>query len=225
MWTDTALEFASSAGIIVIIAAALQTAAYLFSSQITLRFFLLLGTAFYLLYYFVAADDPLWPAIFGTGCIATTSIYGLVRTIADRSRFTISKAHLPVFKHIGEIEPGAFRKLMKHGQFKTFTQDIPMTKTGIIPDNVYFTLSGDVDVVKKDHKFAVGPHNFIGEISIMGGFAATADVYGRAGTTVVVWNRSALMRQMEKDERFRVAVEAVFARDMAVKLSQAVQIG
>lgn len=224
MWAKTALEFANSAGIIVLMAAALQTAAYLFSSQITLRIFLLLGTFLYLLYYFVAADDPLWPAIFGTACIGATSIYGLLRTLADRSTLTIPKAQMPIYKSIGDIEPGAFRTLMKHAEIKTFTARTPLTKLGVVPNQLFFTLSGDVDVAKNSHAFTIGAHKFIGEISIIGNFAATADVYSRDGTQVVVWEREKLLAQMGKNDRFRVAVEALFARDIANKLSRAVQV-
>jgi len=224
MWVVTISEFFSSAGSIVILAAAFQAVAYLFSSQIPLRLFLLAGTFLYLLYYFVAADDPLWPAIFGTGCIGATSIYGFLRALAYRSKLTISKAHLPIYERMSGIEPGAFRKLMKHAQIETFESQTCLTEVEKIPSNVYYTLAGDVEVTKGTKTFSVPAFNFIGEISIIGGFAATATVQAIKGTKAVVWDRKTLMDQMQRDERFRIAVEALFAKDMAFKLARAAHL-
>ncbi len=159
--------------------------AYLFSSQITLRILLLMGTSLYLLYYFVAADQPLWPAIFGTACIGATPIFGLLRAIV------------------------------------TFEQPTEMTRQGQVPTSVFFTLDGDVDVNKADVSFQSPPFSWIGEISIIGGFPASATVRSKPGTKAVVWDRQHLMPKLKRNEKFRIAVEALFARDMAVKLAQA----
>lgn len=224
MWIETVTAAVASVGSIVVIAAGLQTVAYLFSSQLMLRFFLLMGTAAYMLYYFVAADEPLWHAIFGTACIGITSIYGFLRVLADRSTLSIPKAYKPIFDQIGNIEPGAFRKLMKTAHIKTFDAAELLIEKGTVPEHVFFTVEGNVDVSKRAHSFAVGPHNFLGEISIMGGFPATATVHSRAGCTCVIWHRETLLTQMRKNERFRSAVEALFAKDMARKLAEAVQV-
>ncbi len=224
MWVESITEFMSSAGIIVVAAAAMQTVAYVFASQITLRLFLLVGTFLYLLYYFVVADNPLWPAILGTACIGVTSIYGLLRALAHRSTLMISRDHMPIYEKMADIEPGAFRKLMKNAKIVTFVERLPMTEIGVVPDHVYYTLEGDVDVNKSNYDFPIGPFKFIGEISIIGGFGATATVHSRPGSKAVVWDRYELVTHMNKDERFRVAVEALFSKDMAIKLAQAAKV-
>ncbi|AXI47971.1 hypothetical protein C1J03_19380 [Sulfitobacter sp. SK012] len=224
MWVETAADFLTSPGIIVVAAAALQTIAYIFSNQLTLRLFLLLGTSLYLLYYFVAADDPLWPAIFGTACIGTTSIYGFLRTLANRSTFSISKAHLSIYETIGDIEPGAFRQLMKTAEIKTFDGPEILTELGVVPDHVFYVLEGEVDVCKNDYKFTTGPTVFIGEVSIIGGFEATATVHSRAGSKAVVWDRHRLLEAMGKNVHFRIAVESLFSKDMALKLAQSAKM-
>ncbi|MGH1576460.1 hypothetical protein [Planktotalea sp.] len=224
MWVETLTGFIFSTGTIVLAAAAMQTVGYVFSSQITLRIFLLLGTLLYLIYYFVAAEDPLWPAIFGTICIGATSVYGLGRALANRSKWTITKDQLPIFEAMSEIEPGAFRKLMKDAHIKTFDAPTLMTEHGKVPEHVFYTLDGAVDVLKSNMTFSIERFNFIGEISIIGGFGATATVHSRAQTKVVMWDRAKLLAKMQRDERFRIAVEALFSKDMATKLAQAAKI-
>lgn len=223
-WVDDLHSVLWQVGAIVILAAMLQTVAYLFTNQITLRIFLLAGNGFYLLYYFVAADDPLWSAILGTSAIGVASIYGLLRALAHRSVRMIRADHLPIFKQIGDIEPGAFRKLMKSAQIITFDQPTLMTEIGQMPASVFFTLDGDVDVTKNCRRFSSPPFSWIGEISIIGGFAASATVHSKAGTTAVVWDRKRLMNKMQREEKFRIAVEALFSKDMAQKLAQAAKV-
>lgn len=218
------IDFLISPGTVVICAAALQTVAYVFANQITLRLFLLAGTFMYLLYYYIAADDPLWPAIFGTFCIAMTSIFGLTRALLHRSTMIISAEHMPIYEMMEDIEPGPFRKLMKTARIITYDSRQPMTELGVVPDNVYYTLEGDVDVSKSNFHFAVSSFNFIGEISIIGGFAATATVHSRPGTRAVVWDRQMLLAQMQRDEKFRIAVEALFSKDMAIKLAHSAKV-
>jgi hypothetical protein len=196
----------------------------MFAHQIALRVFLLAGTSLYLIYYFVAADDPLWPAIFGTGCIGVTSVYGLLRAIAYRSTLTISKLHFPIFEKMNGMEPGAFRKLMKTAEIVTFEDQTPLTQIGVIPDHVYFIIDGELDVNKSNIDFTMEPNSFVGEISIIGEFAATATVFSRAGSKAVVWNRYRLIEIMDKDDRFRISVEALFSKDMARKLAQAAKV-
>lgn len=190
-----------------------------------LRLFLLIGTCLYLLYYFVAADDPLWHAIFGTACIGVTSIYGFIRAILHRAKWALPKDDVAIYEQMKDIEPGAFRKFMKAGEIKTFDAPIMMTQQGAVPDHVYYTLEGHVDVTKDNVSFVSDQFSFIGEISFIGGFAATATVRARKGTKAIVWDRKRLLKLMAGDDRFRVAVEALFAKNMAIKLANAAQLG
>lgn len=224
MWVELISAALTPVGAIVLIAAVIQAVAYMFTNQVTLRLLLLVGTFLYIWYYFVADDTPLWPAIVATTLIGITSIIGFFRLLSSRSKRTISKAHLPIFEQMADIEPGAFRKLMTHATIKTFEGREEMTVFGEVPRHVYYILEGDVDVTKSGFEFASHASNFIGEISVIGGFGATATVFSRAGTRAVVLDRKTLLVSMGKDERFRVAVEALFAKDMAIKLAQAAKV-
>lgn len=221
---DTFEALILGTGVIVIAAAAVQAVAYLFRSQITLRFFLLIGNLLYMLYYFVAADQPLWAAIAGTTAIVITSVYGFGRALLNRSTWIIPNDFKPIFEKIGSIEPGAFCHLMQGAKIVEYSGVERLTEQDQMPDSVYFTLGSEVDVSKQGIGFTSEPYRFIGEISIMGAFPASATVYSRAGTRAVKWDRDWLIDQMDRNERFKIAVEALFARDMAFKLAQAAKL-
>jgi len=202
----------------------MQACAYVFSKQITLRILLLIGTAFYLIYYFNASDTPLWPAIFGTSIIASTSIFGLVKLVINSSELIIARDHLPIFRLFPGLEPGTFNKLMQAGEVRYLKDKEVLTKKGIIPSHLFLILEEVVDVKKKKFKFQVGKGSFIGEVSMMQNSAATATVYGRSDTKVIAWPRINLEKTMAKDNRFKLALEALIARDMARKLAEAAKV-
>ncbi len=73
-------------GWLVLIGAGLHAIGGAFRDQIVLRTILLAGSFHYLAYYFAVTDDPLWPAILGTGATMCGNTVGLVRVILARRR-------------------------------------------------------------------------------------------------------------------------------------------
>lgn len=224
MWYTELQYFAGTSGVLVVFAAALQTAAYMFTNQLGLRILLLCGTLLYLTYYFVATETPLWPAIIGNSAIVLTSTYGLIRVLLNRSRLFMGAEDIAILEHFPGLEPGVFRRLLGLGQIRHLNQDEELAVSGTIPDTLFYILSGDVKVSKSQVNFEVGEGTFIGEVSMIQGVGATATVTGNAHTRVIEWNRKKLSDKMAKDERLRLAVEALFTRDMAKKLAQAAKV-
>ncbi|MDA8870089.1 hypothetical protein N9H93_01695 [Rhizobiaceae bacterium] len=83
------------ATLLVLGGAGLQTGAHVFRNQFVLRIMLLAGTCLYIAYYFVATPDPLWPAIIASAAIATTSVFGLIRTVVLHIRAKRVVTELP----------------------------------------------------------------------------------------------------------------------------------
>jgi hypothetical protein len=224
MWYTELHYFVGASGLLIFIAAALQSAAYIFTNQLGLRILLLCGTLLYLTYYFVATETPLWSAIIANSAVCLTSIYGLIRVLLDQSRLFMRAEDVAILEHFPGLEPGVFRRLLKLGQIRHLHQGEEMAVSGIIPDSLFYILSGDVSVSKSRVNFDVGESTFIGEVSMIQGVSATATVTGSAHTRVIEWNRQKLRDTMAKDERLRLAVEALLTRDIAKKLAQAAKV-
>ncbi|WP_169579690.1 cyclic nucleotide-binding domain-containing protein [Saccharospirillum impatiens] len=208
----------------IFIAAVLQSAAYLFTNQLGLRILLLCGTLLYLTYYFVASETPLWSPIIASSAVCMTSIYGLIRVLLDQSRLFIRAEDIAILERFPGLEPGVFRRLLKLGQIRYLRQDEELAVSGIVPDTLSYILSGNVKVSKSMVDFEVGEGTFIGEVSMIQGVGATATVTGNTHTRIIEWDRQNLSNKMVKDERLRLAVEALLTRDIAKKLAQAAKI-
>lgn len=77
-------QFAEPTAWVVLSAALLQCGAHLMTNQIALRLALFTGTTLYLVYYFVAASEPLWPAIVGTAALGVANALGLLRVLVAK---------------------------------------------------------------------------------------------------------------------------------------------
>ncbi len=224
MWYMEVQGFVGTPGALVIVAATLQAIAHMFTNQLALRVLLLCGTALYLTYYFVAIETPLWPAIFGTSFIGLTTVYGLIRVMLNRSTLLMSAQDIAILKRFPGLEPGVFRRLMKLGNIRFLDSNESLTVTGTIPDKLFYILEGDVEANKDHIQFEVHEGRFIGDVSMVQGGSATATVTGNTKARVIEWERSRLSARMAKDPHLRMAVEALFTRDLAQKLAQAAKV-
>ena len=72
---------------LVYVAAGAQVLGYLFRDQVKLRLLLLFGTLFYVLYYALAALEPLWDAIIASSVLGLANLVGLSSLLTSRLSF------------------------------------------------------------------------------------------------------------------------------------------
>lgn len=213
------LELLAQPGSLVIGAGACYVLGLLFKNQLVLRALILLGTGLYICYYYLAADEPLWNAIYTSVLIGIANIIGFINLLISQSPKFISPGQLDLYSMLGGMEPGNFRKLMKIGNRRFLNQDEQLTVQDTVPDKLFFILSGEVIIDKDGDRFNAGPRVFVGEISIILGTAASASVFLAKGAEIVEWDRSSLFKEMAAKDSFRIAVEAIIGKDMAQKVA------
>ncbi len=67
------------AGLLVNAAMVLHVAGFALGGRVALRAFVLIGTGFYIAYYAVVAEAPLWDAILASLAIGAANVVGLLR--------------------------------------------------------------------------------------------------------------------------------------------------
>lgn len=213
------IEFLLQPSSLVIGAGACYMLGLLFKNQIILRILILIGTAFYIYYYYIASNEPLWDAIYTSILIGISNIIGFINLLISQSPRFIAAGQMDLYNMLGGMEPGNFRKLMKIGTRRILNDDEQLTTQDTIPNKLFFILSGEVIVEKNGNKFKAGPRVFIGEISMILGTAASASVYLAKGSELVEWDRDVLFKEMAAKDSFRIAVEAIIGKDMAQKVA------
>lgn len=191
----------------------------LFREQLLLRLFMLAGSGSYIAYYYFQPSGILWDAIFATSAIASANIYGLTRLVWSRYVPFLPTGTLSTFRKLPGLQPGEFRKLIRHGEIIRNREDALLTTEGERPEYLWFIMEGTPVIRKCGVRFDLGPGAFIGEISFMLGVNASATVILPRGSYLVRWKRERLQALLTGDQGLGRAFEALLARDMARKVA------
>ena len=158
-------EYFADSAALVHAATATYVLGFLFRNQFILRGLILIGTAFYILYYYFHTDEPLWDAIVGSVLIGTATIIGIGRILYSRIPTGMNQRDRELFEGLGGLEPGEFRDLMRIANRVECPRTTELTREGAIPRSLYYVISGCAVVEKGTASFRIGPHAFVGEVA------------------------------------------------------------
>ncbi len=188
--------------------------------ELRLRGFILLGTAFYILYYYFISQAPLWEAIAASVLIGAANVPVIYRIIRERSTWGMSEEMLALYAFFPTFNPGQFRKMMALGHIVDQQEHIVLLKVGERPTNMFLTITDGFMINRGPQHAEIGPGNFLGEISFLLDGIASATVVAQPGTRYVSWNVDELHDLMEKSPRMSNAIAVLLNRDIARKLAR-----
>ena len=192
---------------------------FLTRDELHLRLLLLVGTCFYILYYYYATDAPLWDAIWTSAMIGLTNLTLIVIILRERTTIGMKADMLKLYQYFPTLYPGQFRKIMKHADWITAKSDTVICTQGEVPGYLFLLSDGSVSVERDGKIVRIGAGNFLGEISFLTRGAASATVTASAKTKYVRWERAKLTALMEKSPKLSNALRAMFNQDIARKLA------
>lgn len=198
---------------------------YLTINQIVLRLFVLTGTLFYIAYYATAADTPLWVAIWTSVALLASNLYGLFLLLAGRSRWSLPKGFLDVYQdtdRFSSLTPGDFRALVRDARRITLEKAQIVSNEDSDLDRLYYLVTGGAHVTKKGRAFRLPNDVFIGEVAYLLNRNSAATISIDAGSDILVWDFETLKRRSARRPRYKLALEAVVSRDLAMKVAEAV---
>lgn len=213
------IDLLFSANILVHLALLFYAAGFLIRDELWLRSLVLMGTLFYISYYYHISDDPLWDAIFASGVLAVINIVLIIVIIRERTVLAMSSHEAGLYDIFSTLTPGQFRKLLRNGHWRTATRPETLTEIGKPVDRLYYIVSGAIDLEKDAGSGSVGGEIFIGEIAFVLGTNASATVTARPGTVYLEWEAVAIRRLMNRSLAFKNAMIALFNVDMARKVA------
>lgn len=208
-----------TAGIFVHLALLFYVLGFLVRDELILRGMILTGTAFYILYYYFAADTPLWDAIFASVVIGTVNAAMIIVIIRERSTIGMSPEMLRLYQLFETLTPGQFRRIMRCAQWRVAGEDERLCEQGVAPEYLYFIAEGEMTLTKDARSVRTSNGAFVGEIAFLLKGVASASVDLDRGTEYVRWPHTDLRRMMRKSPALSNALTALFNRDLARKLS------
>lgn len=207
---------------IVLMAGLTLTLAYLIINQYLLRLLIILATALYIWYYAVVADAPLWTAIYTSVAMGVANLVGMGTLLWRQTIWSVPAAHRDIYAHFDGLPPGDFGELVRTAHRRTLTEDTRITTEGDPVDRLTYVISGSLSITKKGEAFAMPPRVFVGEVAFLAHQASAATTYVAAGSEVLEWEFDALRTRAARKSRFKLALEAMISKDLALKVAFAV---
>lgn len=208
--------------VLVLMAGCTFVLGYLTINQVMLRIFVLAGTALYIWYYATVADAPLWEAIYTSLAMGAANLFGLMSLYAQRSRMIVPAQHRDIYPQFGNLTPGDFRSLVRRADRFVTDAEIELATEGAETEHLYFLINGSARVQKLGAEFHLPSGTFVGEVAYLTGRKSAATTVLAEGSEVLRWPYTELYRRSAKSSRFKLALEAMIAGDLANKVSFAV---
>ena len=213
-------EYLNLTSLLIVTAVGTYVLAFLFRSQIYIRLLVVIGSICYCAYYLTVGSEPLWDAFLGTALIALASLQGMIRLWLSRLPVIVKRADRPVWRLMGDIEPGLFRQLNRAGSTIEIETTTILTREGMAPDGLWFLIAGELRLERRQQPPArLKGSGFVGEIAWLNRGGASATVIAEPGAKLICWHTPTLRRLLRKNHRLELALEALIAHDMARKLA------
>ena len=219
MFDQIGLEYAIGTATLVHLATLTYVMGFVLTNQFALRGLVLLGSVFYIAYYYLHLGTPQWDAIAGTGLIVMSTLIGLAALLLRRMRLGLSREHSHILDLFGVLQPGEFRALVGAGRIVETRDPVNLTEEGVQPERLYFVIAGAPLIEKDGTMFQIGPGNFIGEVGFLLEAPASATVTLPDGGHYVEWDRAALIRVLKRNPDLGRAFDTLLGKDMAAKLA------
>ena len=208
-----------SLDILVHVGAFLFLLAYLVRDQILLRGLIILGTIFYIIYYFFM-ETPLWSALLWNSSFVVINLIMIVVIYSDRASFVMTEREKKLYQVFTTLSPGEFKKLLKIADWFDGSSEEQITTEGEIPERLYFIIDGEALITRDDKKFLVGPNVFIGELAYLIKKPATATVKLTDKAMGISWKTSSITKLLAANPQMKIAFDGLLNQDLASKLAK-----
>ena len=214
------LDAIDTKSLLIVAAVSTYVLGFLFTDQIYTRLLVIIGSLFYIIYYFSVGPTPLWDAIIGSSMIALSSFQGLVLLCWSRMDIAVPKAARHIYAKVGKIEPGLFRRLIRLADQRKVNASLVLVEQNKQPMSLWYLVSGQATLHRDGQTdITIVAPGFIGEISWMTSGLASATVTAQPGVELLKWDCADLRRALRYNPKLEVALEAIIAQDIARKLA------
>lgn len=197
---------------------------FLARDELKLRLLMLAGMVFYIFYFFLVTDEPLWDAILTDGILMLINLVMICVVIAERTTWAMTPRTAALSKHFEMLSPGQFRRLLRAGQHSIADTEMTLTTQGAPLARLYYIVSGTASLVKDGSEFPMQPRQFVGEIGFLTGQPASGTVVLAEGGEVLFWEVPDLTRMLERAPALKSSMLAQFNVDLIKKVVNGVPL-
>lgn len=157
-----------------------------------------------------------WNVVF-----ATINIVWIVIIVRERRAMLVPPELQPIHtRHFAAMSPAEFLRWWRLGHTETIRGQL-LTREGVTPSSLFFILNGDATVQRGGTVVTeLGPGAFVGEMSLVTGRTANADVEPHNEVTVRRWNRSDVEPLQTRDLAMWTRIQSAIGVDLVAKIQR-----
>ena len=198
----------------------LQLAALLSRDILSLRSLLIVAQSILATYAWLMGVRPIaaWNAVF-----VTINIVWVIVILRARRAVKLPPELVPLHeKHFAALSAPEFLRLWRKGHGETLASGSVLTRRDQYPESLFFLLSGQVTVNRADViPSPLESGHFVGEMSLLTGEPATADVVADNTARAMVWPAKELRAIQMSDARLWTKIQSVIGHDLVEKIKGA----
>lgn len=199
----------------------LKAFGFLVRDELALRALVLVGMSCDIVFY-ALQPVPIWQSVISNALLATINLGLILLIVWERTTIRMSTRDKALFDHFPTLQPGQFRRMMRHATWHKTEGETQIATEGAALDQLYFIDAPSFDIEKQGRRFtAIGPA-FAGELAFLGGGASSASVFVPAGHVYVAFDSAGLHRAMARSGPLNNAMVALFGKDLARKVANSV---
>lgn len=207
--------FGNLANIILTIGSSIKNSFYL-------RFAIVLGGVFEIIYYFKVPGEPLWTSIIWAIIIICLNIYFIGVIYYEKYTINLTEDEKKIYYSLfSNMEMTQFHKFIKLAEKVEMNSKEIIIEEGKFSDRLYLILDGMAEVLVDKYSVAY-VHNgtFIGEMSFLSGKVPTATVQASIQTVMLVWKKHDVKKFSDNDPGFEQKLQQVLSTDIILKLTK-----
>ena len=206
--------------VIYFIAYGAALAAFSFNSIVWLRFFTVVSSLFYVIYYFTYPTEPLWLDILTEGSLVIVNVVMLVSLTIRHQTMKFNKEEdelkAGIFDRLSKFE---FFKLMRLAKWRTASPGEKLIIKGQEVTQLYLLYSGEANVYfDETYDVDIGDGAFLGELSFSLFEKAKTDVTIKTKSRLIYWNQNDLWDLLERNPAMRVHFSELINEDLVRKM-------
>ncbi len=215
------LDFLFDKTVVFFVANTIYVISYMLTSMFWLRLLAVIAAASTLPYFYLQVE-PLWSALFWQSMFLLVNLVNLIILVIASRPPRMESWQEEVHKNVfSDLKPAELMPLLKKARQLEFSETEQILFEGQTNNNLYLVLSGRCEIRQGNHVIGwAGRHHFLGEMSMVSGQVASADVTVDAGSVVIAWSQEDLEALYRRNGLFKAYVFQKCGAGMAEKLRQ-----
>ena len=217
--TSTMNSLSTLAFVLLNLGCLVALAGFCFRTELIMRLILAVGSLIFLLGYLDASTEL---DLIGTSWAALFTLVNLaffIKLSVAKSTFKF----LPREKYLHNVFKGMeaddFKKLLAITTWHEAPDHMKLTVENEVCPDLFYILTGKVEVSKDDSMFTLNPNTFIGEVGYFLRSGASATTIVEKGAMYVSWNTRELRELEENTPGVRATIYGMLNKDMAMKVA------